>query len=275
MRSLTVALLQMTGGVDMAANAQAVADAAERASGQGAALLLTPETTNLLDRDRARAAVRIVSLEEDTVVLAAREAAARYGLAIALGSVAVRDPGAERLSNRSVFIDEIGAIRATYDKMHLFDVALGGGDDWRESAAYRPGERAVVADWRGVRFGLSVCYDLRFPALFQALSAAGAEVLLVPAAFTRPTGGAHWRTLLTARAIENAAFVIATAQTGEHPDGRATWGHSLVIDPWGEVMLDMGEEPGLGLAALDLDRVAEVRRRIDVLGHRREVEVPE
>ncbi len=272
---LTIALAQMTGDIDPRANARAIVEAAERASDAGASLLLTPEMSNLLDRDRARASARIGPLEEDAVVRAAREAAAAHGLAIALGSVAVRDAGEERLSNRSVFIDDTGAVRATYDKMHLFDVALGGGDDWRESAAYRPGERAVVAEWRGVRFGLSVCYDLRFPALYQALSGAGAEVLLVPAAFTRPTGEAHWLTLLKARAIENAAFVVAAAHTGEHPDGRSTWGHSVVVDPWGEVLLDMGDEPGLGRATLDLARVAEVRARIDVIGHRREVGGPD
>ena len=275
MRVLSVAVLQMTGDIDPAANARTIAGAAERAAGAGAALLLTPEMSNLVDRDRARAAGRIGALDDDVVVRAAREAAARHGIAIALGSVAVRDEGAERLSNRSVFIDEAGRVLATYDKMHLFDVALGRGDDWRESAAYRPGERAVTVDWAGARFGLSVCYDLRFPALYQALSGAGAEVLLVPAAFTRPTGAAHWRTLLSARAIENAAFVLAAAQTGEHADGRATWGHSMAIDPWGEPLLEMGEQPDLGLATLDLDRVAEVRSRIDVIGHRREVRAPE
>ena len=200
MRVLSVAVLQMTGDIDPAANARTIAGAAERAAGAGAALLLTPEMSNLVDRDRARAAVRIGALDDDVVVRAAREAAARHGIAIALGSVAVRDEGAERLSNRSVFIDEAGRVLATYDKMHLFDVALGRGDDWRESAAYRPGERAVTVDWAGARFGLSVCYDLRFPALYQALSGAGAEVLLVPAAFTRPTGAAHWRTLAERRA---------------------------------------------------------------------------
>ena len=275
MTSLSVAVLQMTGDIDPAANARTIADAAERAAGQGATLLLTPEMSNLIDRDRVRAAGRIGTLADDTVIRTAREAAARHGIAIALGSVAVRDVGEDRLSNRSVFIDEGGAVLATYDKMHLFDVTLGRGDDWRESAAYRAGDRAVTVDWAGVRFGLSVCYDLRFPALYQALSGAGAQVLLVPAAFTRPTGAAHWRTLLSARAIENAAFVIAAAHTGDHADGRATWGHSMAIDPWGEVLLEMGEAPGLGLVTLDLSRVAEVRAQVDVIGHRREVRVPE
>lgn len=265
----TIALLQMTAGLDPDANARVVADAAAEAGGRGASILFTPEMTNLIDRDRARAAARIVSEEEDTVVAAGRSAAREHGLAIALGSVAVRDPGSERLSNRSLFIDEAGEVRARYDKFHLFDVALGRGDDWRESAAYAPGNRAVAVDWDGTRFGLSVCYDLRFPALYQALSGAGATVLTVPAAFTRPTGEAHWATLLKARAVENACFVVAAAQTGEHGDGRRTWGHSTVLSPWGEVLLDMGEESGVAVVSIDEDHVADARRSIDVLAHRR------
>ncbi len=271
MTSLNLAVLQLTGDIDPLVNARAVEAAVADAAGRGATLLCTPEMTNLLDRDRARAAARITTVEDDPVVAATRAAAARHGIAVALGSVAVRDTGSDRLANRSLLIDGHGGIVAAYDKMHLFDVALGGADDWRESAAYAPGAGPVVARVGDVRLGLSICYDLRFPALYQALSGAGAEVLLVPAAFTRPTGHAHWRTLLRARAIENAAFVVAAAQTGEHPDGRATWGHSLVIDPWGEVLLDLGKDPALGFATLSLDRVADARGRIDVLAHRRAI----
>ena len=240
------------------------------AAARGATVLFTPEMTNLVDRDRARAAGSIVGLTSDPVLAATRAAARRHGVAVALGSLAVRRADG-MLANRSVFVDDAGEVRATYDKMHLFDVALGGADDWRESAAYAPGEQAAVVDWRGLRLGLSICYDLRFPALYQALSAAGATMLTVPAAFTVPTGRAHWRTLLTARAIENAAFVVASAQVGTHADGRETWGHSMVVDPWGEVLLEMGGEPGVDVVTIDLAQVAEVRRRVDVLAHRRAI----
>lgn len=270
---LTLAVLQMTGGIDPAVNSRAVESAVAEAASRGAALLFTPEMTNLIDRDRARATGTIVTQEDDPVLAAAREAARRHGVAVALGSIAVRRPDS-RLANRSLFIDDDGRVLAAYDKMHLFDVTLGGADDWRESAAYAPGEGPVTVDWRDLRLGLSVCYDLRFPALYQALSGAGAELLAVPAAFTVPTGRAHWRTLLTARAIENAAFVVAAAQVGEHADGRTTWGHSMVVDPWGEVLLDMGEGEGLGVVTIDPDRCAEVRRRIDVLAHRRVIPAP-
>ena len=271
---LTLGVLQMTAGLDPAANARTVEAAVAEAAGRRAELLFTPEMTNMVDRDRARAAGSITALEDDPVLAATRAAARRHGVAVALGSLAVRRPEG-KLANRSVFVDADGEVAAIYDKMHLFDVALGGADDWRESAAYAPGERPVVVDWRGLRLGLSICYDLRFPVLYQALSAAGATLLAVPAAFTVPTGRAHWQTLLTARAIENAAFVVAAAQTGRHADGRETWGHSNVIDPWGEVLLDMGEAPGVGVVTVDLDRVAEVRRRIDVLAHRRAVPPPD
>ena len=267
---LAVALLQMTAGIDPAANARTVEAAVAEAAARGATVLFTPEMTNLVDRDRARAAGSMVGLTDDPVLAATRAAARRHGVAVALGSLAVRRADG-MLANRSVFVDDAGEVRATYDKMHLFDVALGGADDWRESAAYAPGEQAAVVDWRGLRLGLSICYDLRFPALYGELSAAGATVLTVPAAFTVPTGRAHWRTLLTARAIENAAFVVAAAQVGKHADGRETWGHSMVVDPWGEVLLEMGSEPGVDVVTIDLARVAEVRRRVDVLAHRRAI----
>ena len=269
MSARTIALWQATCGVDPALNARRMGEVAAEAAGRGAAILFTPEMTNLIDRDRARASGRIVAEADDVVVRAAAEAAVRHELAIALGSVAVRRAGSERFANRSLFIDAAGAVRARYDKLHLFDVALGSGDDWGESRAYAPGDQAVVVNWDGARWGLSICYDLRFPALYQALSGAGATVLAVPAAFTRPTGQAHWATLLRARAIENAAFVVAAAQTGTHEDGRRTWGHSTVVSPWGEVLLDMGEGEGVGVVAIDPDESVAVRGRIDVLTHRR------
>ena len=266
---MKAALLQMTSGVDPAANAAVLVEAVARAAGEDATMLFTPEMSGLLDRDRARAAGAIVAEAADGVLAAVREAAARHGIWVHLGSLAVR--AGERWANRGFVIDATGAIRARYDKLHLFDVDLPTGESWRESAAYAPGEAAVVVDTPVGRLGLSICYDLRFPDLYRALSDAGATVLAVPSAFTRPTGAAHWRPLLRARAIEAGTYVVAAAQTGAHPDGRATHGHSLAVDPWGEVLLDMGEAAGLACVALDPKRVGEVRARVPALSHRRPI----
>ena len=176
--------------------------------------------------------------------------------------------------NRGFLIDPAGAIRARYDKIHLFDVDLPSGESWRESAAYAPGERAVVAETPLGPLGLSVCYDLRFPDLYRALTGAGATILSVPAAFTVPTGQAHWHVLLRARAIEAGVFVVAAAQVGRHQDGRETFGHSLVVDPWGQVLLDMGQGPGLGFAEIDPEQVERVRARIPAIRHRRAIPEP-
>jgi predicted amidohydrolase len=269
-----IALLQTTSGVDPAANARALVAGLERAAAGGAAIAFTPEMTGLLDRDRARAAGSIVGEADDAVLAAARDTAARLGLWVHLGSLALRPGGGEtRYVNRALLIDDGGAIRARYDKLHLFDVDLATGERWRESAAYVPGAGAVVAETPAGTLGLSICYDLRFPDLYRALSDAGAEILAVPAAFTVPTGAAHWHVLLRARAIEAGCFVVAAAQTGMHEDGRATYGHSLVIDPWGAVLLDMGEAPGVGFAEIDLARLHEVRERIPALRHRRPIPV--
>lgn len=267
---MRVALAQMTSGIDPAANARVLADAVARARAQGAAMLFTPEMSGLIDRDRERAARSITVEAGDPVLAAVRDAAARHGVWVHLGSLAVRrDDG--RLANRGFVIDDRGEVRARYDKLHLFDVDLPTGERWRESAAYAPGGGAVVVGTPAGLLGLSICYDLRFPALYQALSGAGATVLAIPSAFTRPTGAAHWHLLMRARAIECAAFVIAAAQTGVHEDGRETYGRSLVVDPWGEVLIDMGDAPGLAVVELRLERVAEVRARLPVIAHRREV----
>ena len=204
------------------------------------------------------------------MLAAVRDAAAKAGMWVHLGSLAVRREDG-RLANRGCVIDATGAIRARYDKLHLFDVDLPSGESWRESAAYAAGDAAVVVATPIGAIGLSICYDLRFPALYAALSGAGAELLAIPAAFTRPTGAAHWHALMRARAIETGCFVVAAAQAGAHEDGRATYGHSLVVDPWGEVLLDMGEARGLGFAEIDVNRVADVRGRIPVLTHRRSI----
>jgi deaminated glutathione amidase len=267
---MKAALLQMTSGIDPAANARVLTDAIAEAAAGGAAMLFTPEMSGLLDRDRTRAAAAIMAEEEDRVLAAVRNAAATAGIWVHLGSLALRRQDG-RYANRGFVIDGTGAIRASYDKLHLFDVDLPTGESWRESAAYASGERAVVVDTPLGRLGLAICYDLRFPALFQALSDAGATILSIPAAFTRPTGEAHWHVLLRARAIENAAFVIAAAQTGEHQDGRTTFGHSLAIGPWGEVLLDMGEAAGLAFVDLPDDAIAAARARVPVIAHRRAI----
>ena len=269
---MRIAVLQMTSEIDPAATAATLVAGLEEAAAGGARMAFTPEMTGLLDRDRKRAAASIVEEGADPVLAAARAAAARLGLWVHLGSLALRPGGAEgRYVNRAFLIDDAGVIRARYDKLHLFDVDLPTGESWRESTAYAPGESAVVAETPVGQLGLSICYDMRFPDLYRALSDAGAEILAAPAAFTVPTGKAHWHVLLRARAIEAGCFVVAAAQTGRHEDGRATYGHSLVIDPWGEVLLDMDEAPGVGFAEIDLQKLHDVRARIPVLRHRRPI----
>jgi predicted amidohydrolase len=266
-----VALFQARTGIDPDANARALVAAVEEAAAGGAAMLFTPEMSGLLDRDRARAAANLRLPEEDPVLAAVRKAAAKAGMWVHLGSLAVRRGDEPRLANRAFLIDASGAVRATYDKLHLFDVDLPTGESWRESAAYAPGEATVVAETPVGPLGLSICYDLRFPDLFRALTDAGAKVIAIPAAFTVPTGEAHWHVLMRARAIEAGVFVIAAAQVGHHEDGRETYGHSLVVRPWGEVMLDMGSEPGLAFAEIDLAEVDRVRGRVPALDHRRPI----
>ncbi len=268
---MQVAILQMCTGIDPDANARAIVEAIGEAKARGADILFTPEMSGLLDRDRKRAAAHLHEEADDPVLAAVRKAAADAGLWVHLGSLAVKGGAAGRLANRGFVIDDRGAIRARYDKIHLFDVDLPTGESWRESAAYAPGDRPVVAHIPGGELGLSICYDMRFPDLYRALSNAGATILAVPAAFTVPTGKAHWHVLLRARAIEAGAFVIAAAQSGAHEDGRATYGHSLVIDPWGEILLDMGEGTGIGFATIDMARLADVRARVPALAHRRPI----
>lgn len=264
------ALLQMTSGIDPAANAATLVAGVAQAKAGGAAMLFTPEMSGLLDGKRERAQSHYRAEGEDPVLAAVRDAAAKHGIWVHLGSLAVlREDG--KLANRAFVIDDSGAIRARYDKMHLFDVDLPTGESWRESNSYTAGEAPVVVDTPLGKLGLAICYDLRFPDLFRTLSNAGATILAVPAAFTRPTGAAHWHVLLRARAIEAAAFLIAAAQTGEHEDGRATYGHSLAIGPWGDVLLDMGAPAGLGFAEIDASRIDDVRTRVPVLRHRRAI----
>ena len=271
MSVVRIALHQAQSGIDPVANAARLVEAVEAASAGGAAMLFTPEMSNMLDRDRERALSTARHEDDDAVLGAMRRAAARASNWSHLGSIALRGSN-DKLVNRGFVIDAKGGIRARYDKIHLFDVDLPTGESWRESALYEAGHGAVVVAGTPVgTLGLTICYDVRFPALFERLSEAGAEVIAVPAAFTVPTGKAHWSVLLRARAIEAEAFVVAAAQAGRHEDGRETYGHSLVADPWGDVLLEMDGLPGLAFVELDLARIAEVRRRIPVLAHRRAI----
>jgi len=263
------ALFQMTTGIDPAANAAAIVAAMAQARAGGAEMLFTPEMSGLLDRDRGRAALSIKLEEDDPVLAAICEAAAREGIWVALGSLAVlREDG--RWANRAFVVDARGSIVARYDKMHMFDVDLSSGESWRESNAYEPGDEVVTVETPIGRLGLSICYDIRFPALYDALGRAECDVIAIPAAFTVPTGEAHWHLLQRARAVEASAYVLSAAQVGHHEDGRTTYGHSLAVDPWGEVLLDLGgEQATLGFVDVDPDRTAQVRAQLPSLANRR------
>lgn len=265
------ALFQMTSGIEPDANAAAIAAAVAEARAGGAAMLFTPEMSGMLDRVRQRAAENIRTERDDRVLAAARDAAAREGIWVHLGSLAVvREDG--QWANRAFVIDDRGEIRARYDKMHMFDVDLATGESWRESSAYAAGDDVVTVETPIGRLGLAICYDIRFPALFEALGQARCDVIAIPAAFTVPTGKAHWHLLQRARAVEASAYVLCAAQVGRHEDGRETYGHSLVVDPWGEVLLDMGgEASGIGFATIDPARIAEVRAQLPSLANRRAI----
>jgi deaminated glutathione amidase len=269
---MKIAIHQMCSGIDPAKNRDAMVAAIRNAAAGGATFYFAPEMSLLLDRDRKRAAAHIVTEVCNPHVPVLADLAAEVGVWIHLGSAPVlHEDGSGRFANRTLLIDDRGSVRAHYDKVHLFDVDLATGESWRESSAYRCGENAVITDTPLGPMGLTICYDMRFPDLFSRLAQGGARIFAVPAAFTIPTGRAHWHTLLRARAIESAAFVVAAAQSGTHEDGRATYGHSLVVDPWGEVLLDMGEGEGLGFAEIDLARVNEIRAQIPVHLNRREI----
>ena len=271
MTATRIALFQAQSGIDPAANAERLVSAVSDAARGGAEMLFTPEMSGMLDRDRERALGKARQEADDLVLAAVREAAAKHGIWVHLGSLALRGEGG-KLVNRGFVIDAAGEIRARYDKIHLFDVDLPTGESWRESARYEAGNSAVIVPDTPVgKLGLTICYVLRFPELFQRLSEAGADVISVPAAFTVPTGRAHWQVLMRARAIEAELFIVAAAQAGRHEDGRETYGHSLVADPWGELVLEMNGKPGLAFAELDLSRIADVRARIPVHQHRRPI----
>jgi deaminated glutathione amidase len=266
-----IALLQSNTGIDPESNARVLVEAMAEAAAGGAEMLFTPEMSGLLDRDVARAAKNLRTEDEDQTLVACREAAKSNRIWLHLGSLAVLAQG-DKMANRGFVIDREGQVRARYDKIHLFDVDLPTGESWRESAVYSHGKDTVLVSGTPVgKLGLTICYDLRFPGLFARIAEADADVISVPAAFTVPTGRAHWHVLLRARAIEAGLFVVAAAQVGRHEDGRQTFGHSLVVDPWGEVLLDMGEKKGVGFADVDLSRISDVRSRIPALNHRRPI----
>ncbi|MGL5840047.1 MAG: carbon-nitrogen hydrolase family protein [Sphingorhabdus sp.] len=270
---MKLAIHQMTSGIDPLKNAEIMSEAIAESAARGARFYFAPEMSLLLDRDRSRAARHIVPQEENIPIARVTKLAQEYGIWIHIGSIPVAGIDS-KTANRSLIINDHGMIVAAYDKIHLFDVDLATGESWRESSAYRAGTESQIVDTPLGPLGLAICYDMRFPELFARLTKAGIQALAIPSAFTVPTGKAHWHTLLRARAIESAAFVIAAAQSGKHDDGRETYGHSLVIDPWGDVLLDMGKEEGLGFVEIDLARVQEVRRQIPVHLNRRDIPAP-
>lgn len=267
-----IGVLQMTSGVDPRANLAVIEDAAKRCAKEGALVLFTPEMSLLLDRDRERSRRWVESDAPAEMIERLSVIAAKAHVDIALGSMPVATANGKWANRAHYFHPDLGD-PVIYDKIHMFDVDLASGESWRESNAYEAGREVVtVADTPVGRLGLAICYDMRFPALFGALGDRRCDAIAVPAAFTVPTGRAHWHVLLRARAIEASAFVIAAAQVGTHEDGRETYGHSLVVDPWGEVLLDMGgEAPGLAFCDIDLGRVAEVRAQVPALANRREI----
>ena len=269
-----VALIQMRSGLEPAANLAAVLAGIDEAKRGGADYVLTPEMTNVLEVKRERLFSKIVSDDQDATLATLREVARKLSIFIHIGSLAVR-ASREKAANRSFLIDRKGEVVARYDKIHMFDVDLANGESYRESNSYRAGELAVVADLPWGRLGLTVCYDLRFPALYRALAEAGASFLAIPSAFTKQTGEAHWHVLMRARAIENGCFVFAAAQGGKHENGRETFGHSLVVDPWGKIIAEGGTEPVVIFAEVDPAQVATARARIPSLRHGRRFELVE
>jgi predicted amidohydrolase len=271
---MKVALIQTRTPATPEAGLAHVLPMVREAAAGGAAFIATPEGTNVLQKDRELLLPMLRSQDEDVVVLGLRAAAKELGVWILIGSALVKRQDG-KAANRSILISPDGAITATYDKLHMFDVDLPTGETARESASYEPGSRAVTAQAGELKLGMTVCYDLRFPALYRTLALAGAEVMTIPAAFTRPTGAAHWEVLMRARAIETGAFVLAPAQGGRHEDGRGTWGHSIVVAPWGEVVAHLDhDEPGVLMADLDLPAAAKARAAIPNLVNARAFEDP-
>jgi predicted amidohydrolase len=267
-----VGLIQMRSGRTPQANLDAATKLIGEAKAAGADYVQTPEMTNIMELSREKLFAAIVEEDKDPCLAAFRELARKHSIHLHVGSLAIR-VSPDKAANRAYLIGPDGEVAARYDKIHMFDVDLANGESYRESRNFRPGESAVLADLPWARFGLSICYDLRFPALYRALAEAGATVLTIPAAFTRQTGEAHWHTLVLARAIENGAFVLAAAQGGAHENGRETYGHSLVVDPWGRVLAEGGTEPGVVMADIDPAEITAARARIPSLQHGRRFDI--
>ncbi|MDA0998560.1 MAG: carbon-nitrogen hydrolase family protein [Proteobacteria bacterium] len=268
--SLRIGLLQITAGSEPGPNAAAAKSMVAEAARGGAELALLPEVCNMIEPDRPKLREKVRPEADDETVAAVQAAARAAGIWVLIGSVVV-DPedGSGKLANRSLLIDGAGDVRGRYDKMHLFDVEIGSGNVYRESDTYRPGAAAPIVQTPWGRLGMTVCYDLRFPHLYRDLARQGCEMLTIPSAFTRPTGEAHWHVLMRARAIECGAFVLAPAQSGDHASGRKTYGHSLAVGPWGEILADGGDQVGITYADLDMTLPAEARARIPALRHDR------
>jgi len=266
--TLVAACVQVNAGTEIGPNLEAAATLVRRARDAGAEFIALPENVAFIAQGRAKVLARVTPEAGHPALPVFRDLARETGAWLLVGSLGIAlEDG--RVANRSFLIGADGAVAGRYDKIHMFDVDLPGGESYRESATFRPGERAVVAPtpWGGL--GMTVCYDLRFAYLFRALAQGGASLITVPAAFTAPTGRAHWHVLLRARAIETGCFVIAPAQCGTHDEGRKTYGHSLIVGPWGEILAEAGEEPGIVTATLDLARVAECRAMVPALRHDR------
>src|SRR2546423_3962873 len=269
-----VGLIQMRSGRVPAANMDAAARLIGEAKAGGADYVQTPEMSNILEVSRERLFAAIVPEEQDVSLATFRELARALGIYVHVGSLAIQT-SSDKAVNRSFLIDPDGEIVARYDKIHMFDVDLAGGESYRESNSFRPGDCAVAADLPWGRLGLTICYDLRFPALYRALAEAGCSFIAIPAAFTKQTGEAHWHILIRARAIENGCYVLAAAQGGMHENGRATFGHSLVVDPWGRILAEGDTEPGIVMAKIDPAEVAAARGRVPSLRHGRRFEIVE
>lgn len=269
-----VGLVQMRSGLYPQTNLAAALAAIDEAASAGASYVLTPEMTNIMEVKRERLFAALAEEQHDPTLAALRHAARRHGIFIHAGSLAIK-LSADKAANRSFLIDRSGDIVARYDKIHMFDVDLANGESYRESRNYRAGELAVTADLPWGKLGVTVCYDLRFPSLYRALAEAGASFFSIPSAFTKQTGEAHWHVLMRARAIENGCFVFAAAQGGRHENGRETFGHSLVVDPWGRILAEAGVEPGVILAEIDPAQVVAARAKIPSLRHGRRFELTE
>ena len=268
------AMIQMRSGLTPSANVDAAVKMIGEAKAAGATYVQTPEMTNILAGNRQQLFAAVVEESADPSLAALREVARKFGIYIHVGSLAIKVTS-ERAANRAFLIDPKGEIVARYDKIHMFDVNLDKGESYRESNNYRPGEIAVLADLPWGRLGVTICYDLRFPALYRAQAEAGAIMLAIPSSFTQQTGAAHWHVLMRARAIENGCFVFAAAQGGRHESGRDTYGHSLIVDPWGRILAEGGSEPGVLTAEIDIAEVAKARGRIPSLEHGRRFEIEE